>query len=753
MRDPLSRVQIKYKLPAAFVGVCLVAFGVGGYLISVSAGEALEQEILLRLRAESDAVARSLEARLTLLGRRAEDFASDGFIRTHVERLLDSADAGGAAGWHASHERLLAHLRRNKYPLVQPLADLALYRRDGGMLVSVRGGTDTIPLRSSADTLWCSGFTEDAGTGRLQFMLSVPVRDMDLRHVLALLVFRIDVEDWLGTDIDPVGKQPVGKDAVGKDAVGKDPVGKHPVGKDAVARDAGGKHALSIVDREGRRHDVVGDPPRNALVHARTIPLTGWTLRVSADAEEAMAPVSGLQSRFLGAGLLLGFAALVLLFFPIRFLVRPLTAMGDAARAIAEGDYSRRVEVAADDEIGRLATSFNRMADAVRERTEALESSAHLLERRGRELAIERDLLTTVVHSMQDAVLYHDRHGDIVLHNRAGTALGEALRRGELHPAPRRCCNGSATVADCERCLRDHSLPPRECTVDIGEQVYEILFTGIASGGAPEGTLLVARDITHRMRLDERQAHRDRLAVLGEVSAVMAHELNNPLAAISLYAQMMRDEMATESEFREHLDVILRNTDSCKRTIRDLLSYSRDTATDGADCDLHALLPDVLRFLRPLYEKGDILLETENLAREGLAACDETHARQIVVNLVINALQAMRGGSGRCLLRSFDADERHIGLDVIDDGPGIPVALQELIFEPFYTSKPSGEGTGLGLSISRRLADAYGGSLRLESSRPGETVFRLVLPRREQSVPRRVAFPRTEIRQVKHADV
>lgn len=721
MRDPLSRVQIKYKLPAAFVGVCLVAFGVGGYLISVSAGEALEQEILRRLRTESDAISRSLEAKLTLLGRRAEDFASDGFIRSQLELLVEASDADDLPGRQEDRARLLRHLRRNKFPLVQPLADLQLHLRDGSVLLAVQeadhgegtarpagrrlltgnpagqGSPVTEPgacLPEEQDSLCCDGFFADPETGRLRFALRVPVRDMELRRVLGSLVFHVDLRDWLRGEF--------------------------------ASTDA---HAVSIADRTGTRFDAHEAPPVNALIYAKTLPLAGWTLRVSADREEAMLPLSGLQSRFLGAGLLIGFAALVLLFFPVRFLIRPLSTMGSAARAIAEGDYSRRVEVPTDDEMGQLARSFNRMAEAVRERTEAMESSARQLEHKSRELAVERDLLTTVVQSMQDAVLYHDLRGNVVLHNRAAAQLGWDRGRDALHPLPRRCREGDPTAADCERCLRDSSPHPRECIVDIDDRSFEVVMTGIGSGGAPEGSLLVARDITHRIRMDARQAHRDRLAVLGEVSAVMAHELNNPLAAISLYAQMMRDELDARSEFHEHLEVVLRNTQTCKRTIRDLLTFARSEEDDETGCDLRALLPDVLRFLRPLYEKGDITLETSHQAGDARVACDEMHARQVVVNLVMNAVQALRGTGGHCRLRVFDVEGDRIGLDVTDDGPGIPDSLREQIFEPFFTSKPNGEGTGLGLSISRRLAEAHGGSLELLSSEPGRTVFRFVLPR------------------------
>jgi two-component system, NtrC family, sensor kinase len=261
--------------------------------------------------------------------------------------------------------------------------------------------------------------------------------------------------------------------------------------------------------------------------------------------------------------------------------------------------------------------------------------------------------------------------------------------------------------------------------------VYEIVSSSIASPGGLEGSVLVGRDITERMRIDEKQAHQDRLAVLGEVSAVMAHELNNPLAAISMFAQMMRSDLREDATYAEHLDVILRNTESCKRTIRYLLSYGRGEASGEEECDVHDLLVDVVRFLRPLYEKGNVCFDLEFTNADATIRSDATWLRQVFVNLIMNALQALDEEGGRITVRTRQqrTDRADLLVDIVDNGPGIPEAYQTSIFEPFFTSKPSGKGTGLGLSISRRIITTLGGTLTLTASRPGETVFSVALPR------------------------
>ncbi len=741
MRDPLSRVEIKYKLTGAFVGICLLAFGVGGYLISVSAGSALEREISLRLASEGAGFAQMLSSRLHLLGRRAEDFASDGFIRTRMEAILAArlSKRGPEEGTDV-YIQLAKHLASNKFPLVQPMADLALCSMDGEVLTSVNGLTTRPPaslIRElvAKDSLWCSSFCIDTNGGQTFFAVATPLWDLARERRLGSMFFWIDAQVWT--------------DAMLRDARNSSGVlvGTHSViisdqrgrqlplfaTSDEPFRETERRNSPHIAAAGGSgtsdagRHGLM----RDLITQDHEIDEHGWHVHVAVDAQRAMLPVSGLQSSFLGAGLIIALVALVLLYFPVRFLVQPLAAMSDAARAMTAGDFSRRVDEQAEDEIGHLARSFNLMAEATQERTARLENNARLLEQQGRELGIERDLLNTVVHSMDDAVMYFNREGQLIVHNAAAESLHRHLREESFPLSPRRCGCDRAGERDCRNCLLDHRMPARDCVLDIGDRVFEVVSTSIASQSGLEGTVLVGRDITHRLRIDEKQAHQDRLAVLGEVSAVMAHELNNPLAAISMFAQMMRTELRDDAEHSEHLEVILRNTDNCKRTIRYLLSYSRGEASGEEECDVHELLLDVVRFLRPLYDKANVCFDLELNAADPVLSSDETYLRQVFVNLMMNALQAMNDDGGRIVIRS-GADEHNAAgftVDIIDNGPGIAAEHATRIFEPFFTSKPTGQGTGLGLSISRRIAETLGGSLVLASSRPGETIFRVSLPR------------------------
>jgi signal transduction histidine kinase len=499
-----------------------------------------------------------------------------------------------------------------------------------------------------------------------------------------------------------------------------------------------GFDALPAPDGRGRvlRGRVAGgvrSRPSDAdtLATPADLSVARWRVVVEMGTTRALEPVAGLQSRFLGAGLLIALATALLLFFPLRFLVKPLGTLRDAARRISDGDFGRRVVIESKDEVGDLAAAFNVMADAVHDRTTRLEAVAKDLEVRKDELARERDRLDAMVRSMQDPLVFFDDHGKVTLSNAAAAPLLPVLAGPDGLDLAVRCGRGGeGDGRDCVACLAHGDLPKQSCRLEVGARVYEVLATRIPSAGGWLGRLLVARDITELVTLDERQARQERLAVLGEVAAVVAHELNNPLAAIGMYAQMMEGELPPGSPFHEHVDVVRRNTETCRRAIRGLLDSAYSADPEVSQVDLNDTLDEVGRFLRPLLRRARVEWVREGELRDPVLRADAVQLRQVFVNLAMNAIQAVEGVGHRVTIAVADADGgRTLVIDVTDDGPGIAPERRERVFEPFFTTKPAGKGTGLGLPISRRIVEAHGGTLTLVSAEPGCTTMRVRLPR------------------------
>jgi signal transduction histidine kinase len=330
---------------------------------------------------------------------------------------------------------------------------------------------------------------------------------------------------------------------------------------------------------------------------------------------------------------------------------------------------------------------------------------------------------------MQDGVVVLSASGDVLLSNHAAEPL---LKVFGAHPDSaysdsRRDCKAYADISThCRACLSDLHAGARSCLLDIDKRVIEVHATPLAMAGADgTGRILVGRDVTDRIARDEREIHQERLAVLGEVAAVMAHELNNPLASISMFNQMMTDTLDEGHPMRENTEVIARNTETCKRVIAELLGYAADSGTESSLTDLHVVLQDVARFLRPLADRSNVNIELQLEAQSSMVEGDDVQLRQVFVNLVMNAIQAIEG-SGRVLVCTIE-DGAKIWIDVIDSGAGISATAQGEIFRPFFTTKPRGEGTGLGLPTAKRIAELHGGGLELVKSSESGTHFRVRL--------------------------
>jgi signal transduction histidine kinase len=225
---------------------------------------------------------------------------------------------------------------------------------------------------------------------------------------------------------------------------------------------------------------------------------------------------------------------------------------------------------------------------------------------------------------------------------------------------------------------------------------------------------------------EEAKLRRERLAVLGEFAAGVAHEIRNPLASMRMTLQLLGDGHGGEGlrgKDAEDLRVVLDEVRRLEGSVEDLLLYAGTPLLAREPVDLAAVARDAARVLERQASHLGVALEVEEAAGAPRAAGDPARLRTCATNLLLNAVQASpRGGKVRARCAGT---EKGIALEVADEGPGIPPEVGERVYEPFFTGRPG--GTGLGLAVTRRLAEAHGGSLSYRSG-PGGTVFRLEVP-------------------------
>ncbi|MEE8411534.1 MAG: ATP-binding protein [Acidobacteriota bacterium] len=710
MRDPLGWIPLRYKLPLTFVFFCLLAFGLGGYAVTSTVSDSLSERIRILLDERADSLNRIVGQSLNLMGRRTQDFASDGYIRTQLERLT-SVDANRSAGSLAIvREGLVRHLRENKLPLVVGFEAISLLDSNGAPVVSTASWTMSPDTSFDRDSLGFGPLRD--GGDRIpfpSFIVSAPVTSIHGGQRLGSIQIVVRADRWARTlELDLELPDGLGFTAHLHDSGGF----SFPLVLAEPATDAWSEDNAPI------RYDRIVEP-------------TDWQLHLAVDARALSGPVDALLRKLYYLGLALVLLTLSMLLFPQQFLLKPLAALQDAARRIAEGDFSARVEYRSRDEVGDLAAAFNLMAGAVQERTRTLQQTAENLERREEDIRFERDRLNTVIRSMEDGLFILDANGRITLSNAAARPVLDAMARSLGGNSGSRCTKHAKGAASCLECVASFDTVAHSCVVTVNGRVYEI--NGAALSGPREalvGKVFVSRDVTERVRRSEQQAHQERLAVLGEIAAVMAHELNNPLAAISMFSQMLLKGLDAGSGVHSHAEVIYRNTESCKATIRALLEMATTSSSEFDEFDIHSLVADVIQLLEPVAQRSGVTVRFGARAADGDAFGDELQLRQVVVNLVMNAIQALSGErDGKVVIETDDRGDE-VAIIVRDNGPGIPTEIRQQIFEPFFTTKSPGEGTGLGLPTSRRIAETQGGRLTLKRGQPGRTEFEVVVPRK-----------------------
>jgi signal transduction histidine kinase len=231
--------------------------------------------------------------------------------------------------------------------------------------------------------------------------------------------------------------------------------------------------------------------------------------------------------------------------------------------------------------------------------------------------------------------------------------------------------------------------------------------------------------------------HTEKIASLGRMAAGVAHEINNPLAGILIYAELLLRDLAAEDVHRENIEIIINQTMRCQQIVHRLLDFSRQSLGDQKLFDVNDIIQRCVELIshQAFFHNIEVIQNLEPLLPQIVG--DPGQLQQVFTNLLLNAADAMNGqGQITIASRSFPARDG-IVLTFTDTGGGIPLEIQDKIFEPFFTTKPPGKGTGLGLSIVYGVIQRHGGTISADSPPHGGTTFtiRLPLESREQESP------------------
>lgn len=274
------------------------------------------------------------------------------------------------------------------------------------------------------------------------------------------------------------------------------------------------------------------------------------------------------------------------------------------------------------------------------------------------------------------------------------------------------------------------------CRSDIEPDWFFVRVTRF-DGSEGRRIVVVFENITEVKRAEESMRRQqevlyqsERLASMGALLASVAHELNNPLAVVQMQLDLLAEELH-DSFLQSQVAELQQVTERCIRIVQNFLTLARRNPPQRTPVQLNAVVEAALQLLAHALHLDNVVVHQELANDLPLIGADASQLQQVVVNLLLNAQQALHDTSGPRHVRlatCYDAARECVTLEVADSGPGIPTPLQSRIFEPFFTTKPVGVGTGLGLSVCQGIVESHGGTIRV-ASQPGHgAVFCVDLP-------------------------
>jgi two-component system NtrC family sensor kinase len=361
-----------------------------------------------------------------------------------------------------------------------------------------------------------------------------------------------------------------------------------------------------------------------------------------------------------------------------------------------------------------------------------------------RTLEETREFLEKVIQSSASAIVAADLEGNILIMNHAAEALfGFSLSemKGkknvvDLYP-PGKAKELMREMRNGKRGTKGKLPPTKVSILNVKGEVIpaEVTASIIYEEGKEVATMGIYNDLRERLAVEKalretqaQLAQSEKMASLGQLAAGVAHEVNNPLTGILLYASMALEKIDKEDPLREHLAYVVEDVNRCKGIVKNLLAYSRRSTTTKEIIPLNDLVHQSLNLIRDQKLFGNIVVTKELSEDIMLIHADRNQLAQVLINLIMNACAAMNG-EGVLTFRTYrDKPNKTAYLEVADNGCGIAEENLPKIFDPFFTTKEPGKGTGLGLSTSLGIVQECGGRLSVKETSAQGTTFLVDLP-------------------------
>lgn len=341
----------------------------------------------------------------------------------------------------------------------------------------------------------------------------------------------------------------------------------------------------------------------------------------------------------------------------------------------------------------------------------------------------------SIINHAGEAVFLLDAEGRVSEWNKAAERLFGAARRSVLG---RPLCDVHLCYGlELERAIADAVRRERSLTLEFPwkraqrpDGLIKLTVSPLPKGRGTEDPrdqlfVVTARDVTSERQLETRMSQAEKLAGIGQLAAGIAHQLNTPLGAILLSAQMLAEASLPEDQ-AEDVERIIRQTEQCRQIIKGLLNFARPQNQERTVLHLNEVVHETVHMIDKSLRAAGVevkINETGPLPVYG----NRNELEQVFFNLLVNAVDAMPKG-GRIIIDLGPGDPGEVLVSFADSGPGIPPPHRDMVFLPFFTTKDYGKGTGLGLSIVARIMHEHGGRIELDENGGEGARFLLSFP-------------------------
>jgi PAS domain S-box-containing protein len=514
----------------------------------------------------------------------------------------------------------------------------------------------------------------------------------------------------------------------------------------------------------GRALEATSAEGERWLGATAAVPRTPWIVWVGLPRQVVLAPAHALL-RSIGVLALIVLAGGAFVAWLIgRHLTRPLSEVISAVGDITSGDYSRRVAVRGRDELAQLAAAFNTMTAQVEASTEELRTTVALSNLMQEQLASERKFLRQVIDINPNFLFAKDRDGRFTLVNKAcadayGTTIDALIGKSDADFNPNAEEVEAFRRADMEviesGVAKDVEEPITDSTGKV-RWLHTMKRPIHGDDGRIDQLLGVSADITARKQLEEQLLQSQKMEAVGQLAGGVAHDFNNVLTAIKGFGELAMLQLEDGHPVRGDLAEICSSADRAAALTQQLLAFSRRQLLMPVLLSPNAVIEGISKLLARLIG-AEVQCETRLAPDVGLVRADPGQLEQVLVNLAVNARDAMPNGGTLTIETAnvvLDAEAaahlsfvevinpgRYAMLSVGDTGIGMSRATLSSIFQPFFTTKEPGKGTGLGLSTVYGIVHQSGGYLHVYSELGHGTNFKLFFPCAEGELADAVVAP------------